>query len=91
MAEEKLPPSLDKLGHWFAHGPFTLDLYRLVCLFMADKRVAKLGPDYYHLWELKNEFLRSEVTRIMISTAVALRIRIDQEEKKHWSVARGVG
>lgn len=82
MAEERLPPDLDQLGHWFEHGPFTLDLYRLVCLFLADKRVAKLGPDYYHIWNLKNEFLRSEVTRILISTAIAIRIRIDQKEKK---------
>jgi len=78
MAEEKLPDYLKRLGHVFDPSPFALDLYRLVCLVLADKSVAKLGHEYFQLDQIKTEFVRPEVTRILISTAVALRVRFDE-------------
>jgi hypothetical protein len=53
-----------------------LDIYRLVCLVLADKPVAKLGKR--RLTIFKDQYVRPEVTRILISTAVALRIRFDR-------------
>jgi hypothetical protein len=82
VAEEKLPEYLSRLGHVFDPAPFAQDLYRLVCLVLADKPVAKLGPDYFHLHQIKVGFVRAEVTRILISIAVALRIRFDQQDPK---------
>jgi hypothetical protein len=81
MAEEKLPDYLTGLGHVFDPTPFAVDVYRLVCLVLADKAVAKLGRR--RLSTLKEQYVRPEVTRILISTAVALRIRFDPEDPFH--------
>jgi len=78
MAEEKLPYFLTRLGHVFDPAPFAVDLYRLVCFVLGDKPVAKLGPSYYHLTRLKEGYARPEVTRILIATAVARRIKFDR-------------
>ena len=78
VTEEKLPKYLKRLGHVFDPGPFALDLYRLVCFVLGDKPGAKLGPGYYHITRLKQGFVRPEVTRILISTAVALRIKFEE-------------
>jgi hypothetical protein len=45
---------------------------------LGDKPGAKLGPGYYHITRLKEGFVRPEVTRILISTAVALRIKFEE-------------
>lgn len=81
MAEEKLPEHLTGLGHVFDPTPFALDVYRLACLVLADKRVAKLG--HRQLSIFKDQYVRPEVTRILISTAVALRIRFDRNDPHH--------
>jgi hypothetical protein len=81
MAEEKLPDFLTGLGHVFDPTPFAVDVYRLVCLVLADKAVAKL--DRRRLTTLKDQYVRPEVTRILISTAVALRIRFDPKDPFH--------
>lgn len=38
MAEEPNPP-----GVYFDFRPYTLELYRLLCMVVADERVARLG------------------------------------------------
>jgi hypothetical protein len=61
---------------------FALDLYRLLCMFLADKRVVSVDPNpYSEPLELRSEFLRGEVLRILISSSVALRIAFDQDQE----------
>ena len=54
-----------KPGQHFDPGPFALDLYRLLCIVLADKAVAKLSVD----------------ARVLVSSAVALRIMFDRYPK----------
>jgi hypothetical protein len=42
MAEEHLPEYY-KPGHTIEPGPFLLDLYRLLCMVLADKQLAQLS------------------------------------------------
>jgi hypothetical protein len=42
MAEEPLPESM-RPGHHFDRGAITLDLYRLLCMVLADQQVARLS------------------------------------------------
>ncbi len=80
MAEEKLHgfPELVKQGHSLDPGPFTLDLYRLTCMVLADREVAKHTLKSDSFKTLQGTYLRSEVARILISCAIGLRIRSDQ-------------
>jgi hypothetical protein len=81
MAEEQ--PDFQPQGHQFDPGPVLLDLHRLLCAVLADPRVAKLVLDEFDpIWALRQEHLRTEVTRIMVSSAVALRIVFDRENPK---------
>ena len=77
MAEEFNPP-----GHHFDSGAYTLDLYRLLCMVLADERVAKLGPRSSVISRLRDEYLDKEVKRTLISSAVALRIWIDERDPR---------
>jgi len=66
----------------FDGGPFALDLYRLLAIVLSDQRIAQLGDETrYHqppVWQLQDQFRKGEVIRILISSAVALRILLDQ-------------
>ena len=65
---------------------FTLDLYRLVCMVLADRKVASLSGDA--IKELQAAYLRTEVVRILISCAAGLRIVFDQRPERKTLDAR---
>ena len=77
---EELPEIGPKAGHAIEAEVFMLDLYRLVCMVSADQQVAKYAHTSPAIERLQSTFLRSEVTRILISCAVALRIQSDQRQ-----------
>jgi hypothetical protein len=81
MAEESRDDFLLP-GQHFDPGPFTLDLYRLLCLVLADQRVAALATASQSIERLQDEYLRTEVRRILISSAAALRIWFDQHDRQ---------
>jgi hypothetical protein len=85
MAEETLIDNLTR-GHPFDGGPFALDLYRLLAMVLSDQRIAQLGNETrYHqppVWQLQDRFRKAEVMRILISSAVALRILLDQHPRR---------
>ncbi len=72
-----------KLGQHFDPGPFALDLYRLLCTVLADKAVAKLSVDARGggVAELQAKYRKVETTRVLVSSAVALRIMFDRYPK----------
>ena len=80
MAEQK--PFLPKLGHMVEQSAFTLDLYRLVCMVLADRKVASFSAESDAISELQATYLRPEVTRILISCAAGLRIVFDQHPRR---------
>ena len=53
-----------KPGPHFDPGPFALDLYRMVCLILADKAVAKLSVDARGagVAELQARYRKVEIT-----------------------------
>jgi hypothetical protein len=75
---EELPEIGPKQGHAIETGAFMLDLYRLICMVSADQQVAKYAVTSHAIETVQRTFLRSEVTRILISCAAALRIDFDQ-------------
>jgi hypothetical protein len=52
-----------------------LDLYRLVCYFQASEYLSKLsdGGDFCPWQGLRDDFQDSEIIRILLQTAVAIR------------------
>ena len=81
-----MPEHMDdvlKPGQHFDPGPFALDLYRLLCIVLADKAVAKLSVDARGtgVAELQATYRKVETTRILVSSAVALRIMFDRYPK----------
>jgi hypothetical protein len=82
MAEEDLPDHY-RTGHTVEPGPFLLDLYRLLCMVLADKQLAKLSVKSPRtIGGLQGEYADTEITRILTSTAVILRILFDQNDKR---------
>jgi hypothetical protein len=82
MAEEKDDFFVPKLGHMVEQSAFTLDLYRLVCMVLADRKVASLSTESRAFAELQGAYLRTEVVRILISCAAGLRIVFDQHPRQ---------
>ena len=68
-------------GQHFDPGPFALDLYRLLCIVLADKAVTKVTVDARGVAVLQAEYRKVETTRILVSSAVALRIIFDRYPK----------
>ena len=71
-------------GGNFDPGPFALDLYRLLCIVLADKAVAKLTVDERAgrgVAAIQAEYRKVETIRILVSSAVALRIMFDRYPK----------
>jgi hypothetical protein len=69
---------IQKQGHLVASDPFRLDLYRLLCMVLADRLIATRSVKSYSINDLQDAYLRTEVTRILISCATGLRILLDQ-------------
>jgi len=84
MAEEVLIDNLTR-GHQFDGGPFALDLYRLLAMALSDRRMSGLGDETrYHqppVWQLQDRFRKGEIIRILVSSATALRILLDQNPR----------
>src|SRR5262245_23091382 len=57
-----------------------LNLYRLVCLFHANKEIARSSdPDVSNtVSELERQFFPREMTRLLLSIAVGVRVLDDQ-------------
>lgn len=80
MVEEPIPDYI-RPGLHFDPGPFLLDLYRLLVMYLADRRVMNLAAGHSgssSIDALRNEHLYAETLRILISSAVTLRIAADQ-------------
>src|SRR5438552_922110 len=84
MAEQQFAylPKGTKQAHTIDPGSFTLDLYRLICMILADRQVAKDGIVSRPMLELRITYLVPEVSRILISCATALRIEFDQRSRR---------
>jgi hypothetical protein len=84
LGSAQMPEELPEIGpqqkHAIEADTFMLDLYRLVCMVSADQQVAKYAYTSPAIETLQGTFLRSEVTRILIFCAVALRIQSDQRQ-----------
>ena len=81
MAEEDLYFTNQKQPHAIEPGAFVLDLYRLLCMVMASRDVARHGLTSPVIAMMQGGFFKSEVTRILISCATGLRIRFDQRPR----------
>jgi hypothetical protein len=82
MAEEDLYFTNQKQPHAIEPGAFVLDLYRLLCMVMASRDVARHGLTSPVIAMMQGGFFKSEVTRILISCATGLRIRFDQRPQR---------
>ncbi|MGY8679071.1 hypothetical protein Q2941_14905 [Bradyrhizobium sp. UFLA05-153] len=67
-----------KQSHAIERGQFVLDLYRLLCIVSSSRDVASHGLTSPAIAMMQAGFFKAEVTRILISCAVGLRIRFDQ-------------
>ena len=65
-----------KPGQHFDPGPFALDLYRLLCVVLADKAVAKLSVDARGggVAELQTRYRKVETTRVLVSSYGLIRM-----------------
>jgi hypothetical protein len=78
-----MPEYPDELfsGHLIDTNPFALDLYRLLCLVVGDKALAKLALGSREIERLQESYREIEISRILISSAIALRILLGQKPK----------
>jgi hypothetical protein len=68
-------------GHHLDPGPYALDLYRLLNIVLAAKRIAELSIDSPSISFLQDRYLESEVIRILIAASTAIRFWFDQHGK----------
>lgn len=85
MAEYERPDHL-RQGHVFDTTPQRRDLWLLLLIFLADRPLADLTEaEFYadgyeqHLLGLNSEFAEDEITRILLSSAIALRVIDDRD------------
>lgn len=85
MAEFERPDYLHR-GHLFNPAPIRRDLWLLLLIFLADQRYAELTEDEFYedgyaqpLLGLNSEFSEDETTRILLSSAIALRAIDDRD------------
>jgi len=74
-------PTWIKPGLHFDPTSFALDLYRLLCVFLADREVVKnfdLVEPFDEIATLRSDNLSGELVRILITCSVALRLAFDQ-------------
>lgn len=81
---EKQNPNFLK-GHKFDLKQVRLDLYRLICYFEASRPLAELGAAQRASGEcfidsLPREFFEDEVSRILLQSAIVLRILDGESE-----------
>jgi len=81
---EYIPEEYLKPGHHFDASNVRLDLYRLLALVLADQAVSKLATQSNIFSDLQGEYLEYEVTRILLSSAIALRVEFDRHPKDVW-------
>ncbi len=78
-------------GHHFDSGPFTLDLYRLLCMIVADKDIAGMTVSCRTILKsptldrLHDDYVRTELIRILTSSSTALRILFDQHDPREFA------
>lgn len=77
-------PDYHKQGHLFDSGPIRLDLWRLLTSVLAERKFSELSEpeldsNFQPLLGLYSEFADSEMTRILLSSAVALRVSDDRD------------
>lgn len=77
MVEELDPPYV-RPGLHFDPAPVALDLYRLLCMHLADRWVMGEAGNSEIIRALRNWHIGGEVLRILISSAVTLRIADNQ-------------
>ena len=95
MAEYPRPEYL-RPGHIFDPAAVRLDLWRLLMLFLGDRSFAELTEpeilnNHQPLLNLHSEFADYEVTRILLSSAIALRVADDRDRGALNAVARTCG
>ena len=81
---ELIRPAWIKPGLHFDPTSFALDLYRLLCVFLADREVVKnfdLEESFSEIATLRSDHLSGELVRILITCSVALRLAFDQYPK----------
>lgn len=83
MAEYPRPEWL-RPGHIFDPAAVRLDLWTLLMLFLGDREFAiltepELDSNHHPLLSLHGEFADYEVTRILLSSAIALRVADDRD------------
>lgn len=73
-------------GHIVPTSSLRLDLWRLLTIFLADRAFATLTEPEFHadgyaqpLMSLQSEFEEDEITRILIGTAITLRVLDDRD------------
>jgi hypothetical protein len=85
---EEVPEESLKAGHHFDTGAFLLDLYRLLCMFVGDRRLAEMEAESIVIETLRYRYVDSECIRILTSTSAALRIVFDQNEKEFAEISQ---
>lgn len=83
MAEFERPAHL-RQGHFFDSGPIRLDLWRLLTSFLAERAFSQVSEyelyaEHRPLLSLYSDFADTEMTRILLSSAVALRVADDRD------------
>jgi hypothetical protein len=88
MMVEEVPEDFIKPGHHFDTGPSLVDLYRLLCIVTADKKLAKLEIQSKVISLLRGEYLDAELLRTLTSSSTALRILFDQRDPRELAFSR---
>lgn len=71
-------------GHHFNASDVRLDLYRLLAMVLADRQISRLKTVSTVFEELQGEHLEYEITRIMLASAIALRVEFDRHANDVW-------
>jgi len=92
---EYVPPDGQLDGHAPSLEGVVLDLHRLVTMFLSSKELAKTRTESGHdPVAYLQQYEEDEVTRILLSTAIAARIVDDRDDRlrlnaKNCGVVRG--
>jgi hypothetical protein len=81
--ERTLHEGLILRKHPIDPGPIALELYRLLCISATDDRIVEFALRSNSIDELRHTYRDTEVTRILVSSSVMLRVWMDQEHPKN--------